>query len=112
MRCPDTRHGPGSSARVSITAAGAPGSNVFLQLIDPAAFGGTEAFRAETGFLAESCRAAAPLAGGPPVRVPGDRAHRAMAEQRQNGLALHPEISARLRPCLEKYALDPPVPIK
>ena len=93
-------------------AEGASGSNVFLQLIDPAAFGGSEAFCAETGFLAEACRAAEPLAGGPPVRIPGDRAHRAMSDQRASGISLHPEIIERLRPCLEKYDLAAPDPIK
>ncbi|MDP6689150.1 MAG: Ldh family oxidoreductase [Alphaproteobacteria bacterium] len=84
------------------------GSNVFLQLIDPAAFGGTEAFRHETGFLAEICRGAAPLAGGPGVRVPGDRAHQALSRQRTKGVALHPEIMQRMRPCLEKYGIALP----
>ena len=82
-----------------------------LQLIDPAAFGGSEAFGAETGFLADACRAAEPLAGGPPVRMPGDRAHRAMSDQQTNGVALHPEIIERLRPCLEKYDLAVPDPV-
>ncbi|MBL6952149.1 MAG: Ldh family oxidoreductase [Alphaproteobacteria bacterium] len=87
------------------------GSNVFLQLIDPAAFGGSDAFRHETGFLAQICRAAMPLADGPAVRVPGDRAHEALSEQRKNGVALHPEIMQRMRPCLEKYGIAPPEPL-
>ena len=84
------------------------GSNVFLQLIDPAAFGGIDAFRHETGFLAELCRGAAPLADGPEVRIPGDRAHQALSRQQASGVALHPEIMQRMRPCLEKYDVDPP----
>jgi len=46
------------------------GANVFLQLIDAAAFGGIEAFRHETGFLAQLCRQSLPQAGGPAVRIP------------------------------------------
>ncbi|MDP7548006.1 MAG: Ldh family oxidoreductase [Alphaproteobacteria bacterium] len=87
------------------------GSNVFLQLIDPAAFGGIEAFRHETGFLARICREAMPLAGGPAVRVPGDRAHARWMQQRQHGVALHPEIMQRMAPGLEKYGIDVPEPI-
>lgn len=87
------------------------GSNVFLQLIDPAAFGGIEAFRRETGFLGEICRQTLPLADGPAVRVPGDRAQDALSEQRRNGVALHPEIMQRMRPCLDKYGISPPPPL-
>jgi L-lactate dehydrogenase len=79
-----------------------------LQLIDAAAFGGIEAFRHETGFLAQLCRQSLPQAGGPAVRIPGDRAHQALSEQREAGVLLHPEIMQRLRPCLEKYDLEPP----
>ncbi|MBT6588406.1 MAG: Ldh family oxidoreductase, partial [Rhodospirillaceae bacterium] len=75
---------------------------------DPEAFGGLNAFRHETGFLADICREAEPLANGPKVRVPGDRAHQAFREQSENGVVLHPEIMQRMAPCLEKYGLALP----
>ena len=101
--------GQGRAAADDSAADAAPlGASVFLQLINPAAFGGIEAFRHETGFLAQACRESLPLAGGPAVRVPGDRAHQALSEQRETGVMLHPEIMQRLRPCLEKYGLEPP----
>jgi LDH2 family malate/lactate/ureidoglycolate dehydrogenase len=37
------------------------GSNVFLQLIDPVAFGGVEAFRGETSARGDWCREALPI---------------------------------------------------
>src|SRR5690606_19621671 len=45
------------------------GASVFLQVIDPAAFGGREAFRRETTALAGRCHASAVPPGKPPVRL-------------------------------------------
>ncbi len=91
--------------------AAAAGSNVFLQVIDPQAFGGLEAFRRETGFFAEHCRGAPPLDPGAPVRMPGDRAIALHDAQRDSGIALHPEILPRMAPLLEKYDIPLPTPI-
>jgi len=90
---------------------GAAGNTVWLQLIDPAAFAGTEALQRQTGDLAELCRDTPPLAGGDPVRIPGDRAYAAYAEQSAQGITLHPEILPRLRPLLEKYGVAEPAPL-
>jgi len=95
-------------------AAGAAvggGNNVYLQVIDPEAFGGLAALQREAGFLARSCREAPPLAGGPPVRVPGDRALALYAKQVAEGVTLHPEIMPRLAPLLAKYEVPPPAPL-
>lgn len=89
----------------------AVGSNVFLQLIDPQAFGGLEAFRRETGFFAEYCRDTEPLDPAAPVRMPGDRAVALYEKQHVSGVALHPEILPRMTPLLEKYGVSLPVPI-
>lgn len=87
------------------------GNTVYLQLVDPEAFGGVVALREETGFLATICRDTPPLAGGPPVRVPGDRAFAAYAEQLERGVALHPEILPRMEPALRKYDVPAPRPV-
>jgi L-lactate dehydrogenase len=84
------------------------GNTVYLQLIDPAGFGGRDAFSRETSALAALCRAATPCDPENPVRVPGDRAAALFAEQSANGVALHPEIIGLMVPCLEKYGI--PVP--
>lgn len=89
----------------------APGSNLFLQLIDPAAFGGLDAFRRETGFFAALCRDTPPLDPAAPVRMPGDRAMALYAEQLAKGVTLHPEILPRMQPLLEKYEVAMPAPI-
>ncbi|MBT6096518.1 MAG: Ldh family oxidoreductase [Rhodospirillaceae bacterium] len=88
--------------------AGAFGNNVFLQLIDPAAFSGVDAFTAETGDLADRCRDAAAMDPDAPVRMPGDRAHAMWLDQMANGVELHAEILPRMMPLLEKYGIDAP----
>lgn len=92
-------------------SAGGAGNSVYLQVMDPDTFGGRAALQREAGFLAAACRDTPPLAGGPPVRVPGDRAFALRARQLAEGVALHPEIMPRLEPLLAKYgvALPPPV---
>ncbi|HKI99596.1 MAG TPA: Ldh family oxidoreductase [bacterium] len=92
-------------------SAGGAGNNVYLQVMDPEAFGGGDAMLRETGFLAAACRDTPPLAGGPPVRVPGDRAFALYAEQLGRGVALHPEIMPRLEPLFRKYDVAVPVPL-
>ncbi len=87
------------------------GNNVFLQLIDPGAFAGRDAFANETGHLADSIRGVAPMAGTDAVRMPGDRAYGLWREQISDGVELHPEILPRLAPWLEKYGVAAPKPV-
>jgi L-lactate dehydrogenase len=49
---------------------------VFIQVIDPEAFGGRGAFARRAGFVADLCRAVPPAPGVSGVRVPGDGAAR------------------------------------
>jgi L-lactate dehydrogenase len=86
------------------------GASVFLQLIDPAAFGGAERFGRETGHFAALCRAAAVPPGKPAVRLPGQRGLALRAQQMRDGVALHPEIMPALLPLASKYGVAPPPP--
>ena len=86
-------------------AGGQAGNTVFLQVIDPEAFGGADYLAAEMDWLGDACRASPPLADGAPVRVPGDRAAEAFREQRERGLLLHPEIRSRVEPVLSRYGV-------
>ncbi|APX91504.1 lactate dehydrogenase [Halomonas sp. 1513] len=54
------------------------GASVMVQVLDPDAFGGLEAFKRETGALVDACRSNPVADGDPAVRIPGER-----------GLALH-----------------------
>jgi LDH2 family malate/lactate/ureidoglycolate dehydrogenase len=87
------------------------GASVFVQVTDPAAFGGADAFRRQTGWLAAACRAAAPVPGVDAVRLPGERAlarkRRALAE----GDDLYPGVMAGLEPFAKKLGVKQPDPI-
>lgn len=49
------------------------GASVLVQMIDPDAFAGLDAFRAETGSFVDACRANPVPDGAAPVRMPGER---------------------------------------
>jgi LDH2 family malate/lactate/ureidoglycolate dehydrogenase len=84
------------------------GASVFVQVIDPAAFGGSDAFLRETGWLAAACRASPPVPGVDAVRLPGqrglDRKRRALA----GGVVLYPGILEALAPFAVKFGVTPP----
>lgn len=87
------------------------GASVFLQLIDPDAFGGRDSFIHETQWLAEAARHNPTPAGSPPVRLPGSRALQLRAEQLANGVILHPVILPALEFWLKKLNVAPLIPI-
>jgi len=87
------------------------GASVFLQVLDPAAFGGRERFVRETGWLAQACRTAPVKAGAPPVRLPGERGLALREQQRTVGVALHPEIMPALAPYAERWQVLSPLPL-
>lgn len=87
------------------------GANVFLQVIDPAAFAGAEAFAAEVSHLNAACRANRPVAGGGAVRVPGDRAYAALAESRERGVRLPDEVWTRVSASAADLDVTLPAPL-
>lgn len=87
------------------------GASVFLQMVDPEAFGGRDAFVRETGFLAALCRAAAVPPGRPPVRMPGDGALARKRKQLAQGVELYPTIMRDLAPWADKLGVVAPKPI-
>jgi L-lactate dehydrogenase len=82
-------------------------ATVFLQVIDPALFGGVDAFVRQTSYLAERCRNTPP-SGEEKVRLPGEAASRRRDEQNRNGVMLYPAILPTLRPWAEKFGVQPP----
>jgi len=86
------------------------GASVFLQLIDPNAFGGGDAFKRELGWFVDSCRTAPVAPGNPPVRIPGERALALRKRQREDGVALHPEIMPALAKIAAETGIVPPKP--
>jgi LDH2 family malate/lactate/ureidoglycolate dehydrogenase len=84
------------------------GASVFIQAIDPAAFGGSDAFRRETGWTAAACRESPPVPGVEAVRLPGERS---LAHKRQalaEGVILYPGITTALAPHAERLGVSPP----
>src|SRR5512140_3216644 len=68
------------------------GATVFVQVLDPQAFGGADAFIRQMDWLVDACHAATPRPGGPRVRMPGERALKLLREQTASGVALYPSI--------------------
>ncbi|NDV99297.1 Ldh family oxidoreductase [Salipiger sp. PrR002] len=87
------------------------GANVFLQVIDPEAFGGREAFVAQVEHLNEACRNSRPIDPARPVRIPGDRAASAAARARTEGVTLPGEVLTRIRACAAEAGLAFPEPL-
>jgi len=83
-------------------------ASVFLQLIDPEAFGGADKFRRETGWLAEACRRAEPISPGAPVRLPGQAALARRRAALKDGVELAPMIMPALKEWAEKLGVGLP----
>ncbi|WGF89185.1 Ldh family oxidoreductase [Marinivivus vitaminiproducens] len=84
------------------------GASVLVLLIDPKAFGGSEAFVRETGWLADACRAVPPKDPARPVRLPGERGLRRRETQLASGVDLHPGILPALRPWADRLGVPMP----
>ncbi len=81
---------------------------VFLQVLDPALFGGKEGFQRETSHLAALCRATPPRPGVDCVRLPGEGGLSRRATQLAQGVELYPGILSALTPWSQRYGVAPP----
>lgn len=87
------------------------GATVFLQVIDPRAFAGLEAFTRQTGHVADLCHQSRPV-GPSAVLTPGERALAMAARQREQGVELHPGIMPALAPWARKLGVAEPQPAR
>ena len=87
------------------------GATVFVQALDPGAFGGLDAFRRQMDWLVDACHGATPRPGVERVRLPGERGLALMREQKQRGVALHPTILPMLAPWSAKLGVPMPGPV-
>ena len=87
------------------------GASVFVQAIDPAAFGGLDAFRRETSWTAAACRDNPPAPGVDAVRLPGQRGLGRKRRALADGVALYPGVMAALAPHAQKLGVTPPDPL-
>jgi LDH2 family malate/lactate/ureidoglycolate dehydrogenase len=84
------------------------GATVFVQVLDPEAFGGVADFVHETDWLVDACHRATPRPGGPRVRLPGERAMQQFRDQQANGVALFDGIMPSLVPWAGKLGVAVP----
>jgi len=84
------------------------GANVYVQVMDPAAFGGVENYLRETSWVADLCRQSPPPAGKPKVRLPGELASQRRRKGLADGLALYPGIMTGLEGWAEKLKVALP----
>lgn len=84
------------------------GASVFLQVFDPALFGGREEFTRQTEHLAAACRATPPRPGFERVRLPGESGLKRRAGQLAQGVELHASIMPALAPWAQKLGVKMP----
>jgi LDH2 family malate/lactate/ureidoglycolate dehydrogenase len=84
------------------------GASVFVQVMDPAAFGGHAAFRRQTDWVAAACRENPTRPGVDHVRLPGERGLASKREALEHGIRLYPGIMAALAPWAVKLGVTPP----
>jgi L-lactate dehydrogenase len=85
-------------------------ASIYIQIVDPSAFSGRDAFKRQTSHMAEACRATPPLAGIEKVRLPGDSAMRIRRESVKHGVVLHPGTLESLASHAARHGLDLPQP--
>jgi L-lactate dehydrogenase len=83
-------------------------ASVFLQLIDPYAFGGRDAFAREIQYVVDLCHDTPVASGNPPVRLPGEGALARRRLQIREGIDLHENIMPALMPWAERFGVALP----
>lgn len=86
-------------------------ADVFVQVFDPALYGGKEDFVRQTEWVASACRATPPRAGFDRVRLPGESGLRRREKQLKDGVELYPSILPALRPWSEKLGVAVPAAV-
>jgi LDH2 family malate/lactate/ureidoglycolate dehydrogenase len=86
-------------------------NSVYIQIIDPKAFGSIDDFKAQSQKIQSMCEASATRPGDDPVRVPGQRAWQLRQDQLHNGVELYPTIMEDLKPWAEEFGVEMPGPI-
>lgn len=84
------------------------GATVFVQLLDPEAFGGLPALTRQVDWVADACRQSRPRPGFSQVRLPGERGLARREEQLARGIELHPSIMPMLAPWADKLKVALP----
>ena len=81
---------------------------IYLQVIDPKAFAGLDAFTRQTGWLVDACHNNPPRPGGPRVRLPGEQAAARQQQAVEEGVPLAASVVQALQPLVEAAGLSWP----
>ena len=87
------------------------GANVFLQVLDPAAFAGKESFLRLMDDLTDRCHANAPIDPKTPVRMPGEMGQQRIKAAEKSGIDLSPAVLAALTACAQRFGVTLPAPV-
>jgi len=83
-------------------------ADVYVQVFDPALYGGKANFLRQTEWVAEACRNTPPRPGFDRVRLPGESGLRRREKQLREGVELYPGIMPALAPWGEKLGVNAP----
>lgn len=86
-------------------------ASIFLQLIDPDAFGGRDAFVREMQHVVDLCHTTPVPPGNPAVRLPGEGALARRRRHIRDGISLHETIMPALMPWAERFGVALPQPL-
>ena len=84
------------------------GGTVFVQVLDPGAFGGIADFKRQMDHMVKATHASKPRPGVDAIRLPGEAGMRRLREHRAHGVALYPTIMPSLVPWAEKLGVAVP----
>ena len=87
------------------------GAGVFLQVLDPQAFGGRDDFLRLADDTTARCHANAPRDPAQPVHLPGEMAQKRMREAERSGIELSAPVWTALAGKAAKYGVPLPVPL-
>jgi LDH2 family malate/lactate/ureidoglycolate dehydrogenase len=88
------------------------GASVFVEVFDPAAFGGASPFEREIDWIVGACRSNPPASGVDAVRLPGERALALKRHALANGVRLYPGIMTALKSWARKLGVRIPEPMR
>jgi LDH2 family malate/lactate/ureidoglycolate dehydrogenase len=86
-------------------------ANVYVQVFDPALYGGEDDFARQTDWIASACRTTPPRPGFDRVRLPGESGLRRREKQLKEGVELYPSILPSLQTWSEKLGVAAPAAI-
>lgn len=87
------------------------GANVFLQVLDPGAFAGKQAFLQQMDDLTDRCHANAPIDPENPVRMPGEMGQRRIKAAQACGIELSAAVLSSLTASAQRFGVALPTAI-